>query len=134
MIDVVCAIIEREGLFLIGRRAKGKSLPDLFEFVGGKVEDGECFLAAVKREVREEIGADVEVGKLLWPIIYTYGHEDICLWPYLCKLSKDSAEPEAVHNIHSEIVWVTVEELHHFRFAAANESIVRELERRAGMW
>ena len=68
MIDVVCAIIEREGLFLIGRRAKGKSLQDLFEFVGGKVEDGECFLAAVKREVREEIGADVEVGRRLRPI------------------------------------------------------------------
>jgi 8-oxo-dGTP diphosphatase len=134
MIDVVCAVIERQGLFLIGRRAKGKSLPDLFEFVGGKVEDGECFLAAVKREVREEIGAEVVVGKLLWPINYTYGHEDICLRPYFCKLTDDSAEPQVMPSVHSELVWVTVEELRRFKFAAANIPIVCDLERRAGMW
>ena len=128
MIDVVCAIIEREGLFLIGRRAKGKSLQDLFEFVGGKVEDGECFLAAVKREVREEIGADVEVGRHLRPINYSYGHEDICLRPYFCKLSKDSSEPQAVDSIHSEIVWVTAQEMNSYKFAAANESIVKRLQ------
>ena len=128
MIDVVCAIIEREGLFLIGRRAKGKSLQDLFEFVGGKVEDGECFLAAVKREVREEIGADVEVGRRLRPINYSYGHEDICLRPYFCKLSRDSSEPQAVHSIHSEIVWVTAQEMNSYKFAAANESIVKRLQ------
>jgi 8-oxo-dGTP diphosphatase len=134
MIDVVCAVIEREGLFLIGRRAKGKCLQDLYEFVGSKVEDGECYLAAVKREVREEIGAEVEVGNILDPIIYTYGHEDIRLWPYFCKLTNNSAKPQVMPSIHSELVWVTVEELHRFKFAAANNPIVRDLERRASMW
>src|SRR5829696_2840375 len=60
-IRAVAAVIERAGKYLITQRRSTAVLPGLWEFPGGKVEPGESDEAALRREVRERIGVDVEV-------------------------------------------------------------------------
>jgi 8-oxo-dGTP diphosphatase len=61
-IRVVAAVIEREGSYLITQRRPAAVLPLLWEFPGGRVEEGETDTAALKREVLHRLGVDIEVG------------------------------------------------------------------------
>ena len=75
--DVVCAILSRregnEEQFLIGSRSGSKVFKGLFEFLEGKVEHGESLASALKREIREELGAEVEVkGLFMHPFPFDY--------------------------------------------------------------
>jgi mutator protein MutT len=58
-IPVVCALIERNGTLLIAQRPRGKHLAGLWEFAGGKVNDGEEPAAAILREIQEELGCSM---------------------------------------------------------------------------
>jgi mutator protein MutT len=60
-IKLVAAVIEREGRYLITQRRPTAVLPGLWEFPGGKVEPGETDESALKRELRERVGVEVEV-------------------------------------------------------------------------
>ena len=63
-ITVVAAVIEQEERFLVTRRPTGVHLAGLWEFPGGKIDADESHHAAFKREIREELDAEVEVGEL----------------------------------------------------------------------
>ena len=62
-IEVVAAVIERDGKLLITRRPEGSHLSGLWEFPGGKPQPGETFEQALRREIAEELGAEVSVGE-----------------------------------------------------------------------
>jgi 8-oxo-dGTP diphosphatase len=64
-VHVVGAAIVRDGRCLAAQRGPAMRLPGKWEFPGGKVEDGEDPRAALVREVREELGLEIEVGELL---------------------------------------------------------------------
>ena len=63
MLRVVAAVIERDGLILIGQRPPGKSHALEWEFPGGKIEQGESPRAALARELREELGIEAHIGR-----------------------------------------------------------------------
>ena len=63
-IRIVTARIEREGCFLITQRNPHAVLPLLWEFPGGRVEDGESDAVALSRELNENLGISVQVGDL----------------------------------------------------------------------
>jgi mutator protein MutT len=108
--DVVCAVIKstdiinkgRNDLFLIAKRAKNKIHAGKWEFPGGKVEHKENHSDAIKREVMEELGAEIEITGLQDPIEHSYDHVKIGLLPYECKLTNNSPEPKAKEMEHSE--------------------------------
>ena len=58
-----CVLIDADGRVLIARRPEGRSLAGFWEFPGGKIETGEELVAALEREVREETGLKVSVGR-----------------------------------------------------------------------
>ena len=64
-IRVVAAVLERDGRYLITQRRSSAVLPLLWEFPGGRVEEGETDAHALKREVSHRLGAEIEVGKLI---------------------------------------------------------------------
>jgi len=59
------ALIDRDGRVLLAQRPEGKSMAGLWEFPGGKVERRETRRVALMREIREELGLEIEVGPLL---------------------------------------------------------------------
>ncbi len=73
---------------------------------GGKVEHKENHSDAVKREVMEELGAEIEITGLQDPIKLSYNHVKIRLLPYECKLTNNSPEPKTKELDHSELAWV----------------------------
>ncbi|HSX31505.1 MAG TPA: NUDIX domain-containing protein [Candidatus Saccharimonadales bacterium] len=103
---VVCAIIERDGKIFLAKRADTKAtLPGNYEILGGHLDPGEDLEVALKREVREEIGVEVEVVCITHA--FTYESEgvfkvEIC---YLCRLLPGN-EPMLNPEDHSESKWI----------------------------
>src|SRR3954453_1513497 len=94
MILVVAAIIRRDGRILITRRFDHVHLPGLWEFPGGKVERGESLEAALRREIREELGIDVAVGRKYFTIEHQYPSKVVDLHFFDCTI--EHGEPAAI--------------------------------------
>ena len=80
MVDVAAAVIERpDGSFLLAQRPPGKVYEGYWEFPGGKVESGEPIAHALDRELREELGIDVELAYPWITRVYAYPHATVRL-------------------------------------------------------
>ncbi len=124
MIDVVCGVIEDlEGRYLACLRPQGKHLGGLWEFPGGKVDPGETPIAALIREMREELSVDVEIVTSLTPVIYAYPDRTIRLLPFRCKIS----EGELHANEHEALLWCAPENFYKLPWADADLPILREI-------
>jgi 8-oxo-dGTP diphosphatase len=102
-IRVVAALVERDGRYLITRRRETAVLPLLWDFPGGRVEEGESDEAALAREVGERLGANVEVGQLISFVNHPYEKYAVDLYLYECALLSDELHCRAV----KEYAWVT---------------------------
>jgi 8-oxo-dGTP diphosphatase len=122
-IRVVAAVIEHDGRYLITQRRASAVLPLLWEFPGGRVEDGETDLHALRREVRHRLGAEIEVGKLISFVSHPYEHYVIDLFLYECTLSGPAIEPRNVHAFQ----WVTSAEFDRYPFTPADEASMNKL-------
>lgn len=124
--DVVCAIIERDGRFLIARRPEGRHLERKWEFPGGKAEAGETELEALERELHEELRIRVEVIERLTPVEYTYPERSLRLIPFRCLII--DGEPEAYD--HEELRWIDIDEAGEYDFPEADAPILAEYRTR----
>ena len=125
-LDVVCAVLERNGTIMIAKRPEGKKLGGLWEFPGGKVEAGESAEQALHRELQEELGCEVRITRGLPPCEHAYDWGVIRLIPFVCELGTASPEPHP--HEHSELAWVTLDELGHFGLAPADLPVVKWLQ------
>ena len=126
MTEVVAALICRENRFLICRRPAYKARGMLWEFVGGKVEPGETGPDALRRECREEMGVDVSVGDIYTEVTHQY--PDITVHLVLFRAEIVAGEPELLE--HSELAWITAEQIPDYSFCPADEAILSEIVRR----
>jgi 8-oxo-dGTP diphosphatase len=124
MIDVTAAIFVENGRVLIARRKPGASQAGMWEFPGGKVQPGETPEACLRREIQEELGLDIAVGKYLGESIHTYADQSIRLLAYSAHI--EAGAP--VLNDHAEVEWVRFDELGRFTFSAADMPFVRMLK------
>lgn len=84
-IKVVAAVIEHEGRFFSARRGYGE-WKGWWEFPGGKIEPGESPEVALKREIHEELAADIRVGKKICTIEYDYPLFHLTMHCYACEM------------------------------------------------
>lgn len=122
-LPVVAAVIERDGLILCARRGPGRALPGLWEFPGGKVEAGEGEAEALAREIREELGAAIEVGAFVAEVDHDYGDFKLRLRAYRARLSGGEPSPTE----HEELRWLPAARLPELRWAAADLPVVAAL-------
>ena len=92
-IRVVAAVVQKNERYLITQRRPNAVLPLLWEFPGGKVEPGESDADALRREMNERLGADVEVGQLISFVSHPYEHYTVDLHLYECRLKSDTLLP-----------------------------------------
>jgi mutator protein MutT len=121
-IDVVAAIIERDGPILITRRLQGTHLEGLWEFPGGKVHAGESHVAALQREIREELDAEITVGELVLSTTHHYEDRSVTLHFYRCSLH---GEPRAV--LGQEMRWTEPRHLRTLSFPPADAQLIDRL-------
>jgi 8-oxo-dGTP diphosphatase len=91
-VRVVAAVVRRGREILVSRRHAGAERGGQWEFPGGKVEPGEAEPAALRREIAEELGCDVEVGALIVRHTHRYPDLEVELAFYACRLPP-GAEP-----------------------------------------
>jgi 8-oxo-dGTP diphosphatase len=116
-VEVVAAVVRRGGRTLITRRKAGAERGGLWEFPGGKVEPGEPEPAALRREIREELGCDVEVGALIVRHRHQYPDLAVALAFYACTLPP-GADPAPLGV--AEIAWAEAGTLATYPFCEAD--------------
>ena len=122
VIVVVAAVIEQDGAFLVTRRHKGVHLAGLWEVPGGKIDRGETHAAALAREIREELDADVDVGDLVFDVTHAYDDRTVALYFYRCTLR---GVPRPL--LGQEMRWVPRDDLATLGFPPADEELIRLL-------
>ncbi|GAC1557802.1 MAG: 8-oxo-dGTP diphosphatase MutT [Myxococcales bacterium] len=110
-------MLEQDGHYLITQRRPGGTLPLLWEFPGGRVEEGETDEAALARELREEMGIGVQVRGRVMQVNHSYSDYDIDFRVYRCKL----VEGEIAHHRVHDHRWVLPTDLDKYQFPAADE-------------
>ena len=122
-IRVVAAILERDGHYLITQRRSTAVLPLMWEFPGGRVEEGEMDAHALKREVRHRLGAEIDVGKLISFVSHPYEHYVVDLFLYECTLISAALEAKNVNAFK----WVTSAAFDQYPFTPADEASMNKL-------
>ena len=87
LIVVTAAVIERDGRFLVTRRPRGVHLEGLWEFPGGKCEEGETHVASLEREIAEELNTSVLVDREVFTVTHTYPDRVVELHFFECRLT-----------------------------------------------
>jgi 8-oxo-dGTP diphosphatase len=116
-------IIGDDGRVLITQRRADQSLPLQWEFPGGKVEPGEAPVAALVRELREEIGVEVAVGRIWDVLFHAYPAFDLVMLVYACRIV--AGEPRAVEV--ADLRWVLTGELPSWDILPADRPLVQRL-------
>ena len=122
VILVVAAIVEQDDAFLLTRRQKGVHLEGLWEFPGGKVDNGETHAQALRREMREELGVDVDVQELRFHTTHDYDERSVSLYFYQCRLR---GTPQPL--LGQQMRWVPRRELSTLGFPPADTELIRML-------
>ncbi|GAB5493037.1 MAG: A/G-specific adenine glycosylase [Phototrophicaceae bacterium] len=133
--DVSAGIIRnQEGLFLIAQRPMDGLLGGLWEFAGGKQEQGETMQECLKRELKEELAIEVEVGALFIKVKHAFTHFKITLHAYDCEYIGSSDGSDAPQAIEArDWAWVTQDELENYSFGKADRQVIQALKDRKNM-
>lgn len=123
MVQVVAALIWRDEKFMICQRPLSKTRALQWEFVGGKVEEGETLEQALNRECIEEIGVGVEVGSIFAEVDHVYPDITIHLTLFNARLS--GGEPKMLE--HNDIRFITPSEIPQYEFCPADKDILEKI-------
>ena len=122
-IKVVAAIIIKDGQVFATQRGYGQ-WQGWWEFPGGKIEEGECARAALVREIREELDAEISVGDLLETVEWDYPDFHLTMHCFVCELVSDSMHL----NEHEAAAWLSGNTLHSVKWLPADEGILEKIE------
>lgn len=124
LLKVVGAVIENENNeILCALRSPNMSLPNMWEFPGGKVEKGENLKQAIEREIREELDCNIKAFDVFNENTHEYDNFVVNLITVKCKLA--SGKPTA--NEHSKLIWLKRENLLSLKWAPADVPAAMQL-------
>ena len=123
-VEVVAALIWDKDKFLICQRPAHKARGLLWEFVGGKVEEGETKEHALVRECREELAITVEPHEIFMEVTHEYPDLTVHLTLFNCAMLQ--GEPQLLE--HNDMRWITPAEILNYNFCPADEEILEKLK------
>jgi 8-oxo-dGTP diphosphatase len=125
-VEVVAAVMERDGKILIGQRKRGGRHPLKWEFPGGKVEPGEDPRAALARELREELDVDAVIGEEMdsYEVLYGDGFRVLL---HFYRVAEFQGEPRNLD--FEQILWERPERLPHYDFLEGDVNFVSKVAR-----
>lgn len=119
LLVVLAAVIERDDLILVAQRPAGTHLAGQWEFPGGKMEPGETHIQCLEREIREELGAVVDVGPELLATRFEYPDRIVALH-FRCCVLQGTPTPM----LGQQLRWAPRSELHTLPFPPADRELV----------
>ena len=123
MTQVAAAIIQKDGKLLICQRGEGGNCAFLWEFPGGKLEEGESPQECAVRECMEELNLSVRITGVFGYSRYRYPDREIAF----TFLNAEYISGELMQNVHNAIRWVTPSELKEYPFCPADREIIERL-------
>ena len=128
-IEVVAAIIQKGDKIFATQRGYGE-FKDWWEFPGGKVEPGETPEQALVREIREELSADIYVGKFLYTVEWDYPKFHLTMHCFMCSLVHD-----ALHlNEHEAAKWLDMADIHSVNWLPADVILLPLIEKEINLF
>lgn len=124
IVEVVAALIWSKDKFLICQRSANKSRALLWEFVSGKVKEGETKEQALIRECREELAITVVPKNLFMEVKHEYSDIIVYLSVFNCSIS--NGEPQRL--VHNAIKFITMKEIDNYDFCSADKQILEKLK------
>ena len=124
MIDVVAAVIKKDNKYLIAQRNRNKHFAFYWEFPGGKVDNGETFENALKREIKEELSIDVKILKKVSSQKHKDDKINVNVHYFLCE------HLDGKINLfeHEDLKWVNKTELFSYKMAPGDSKIIKFLK------
>ena len=122
-IEVVAAIIIKDGKGFATQRGYGP-WKGWWEFPGGKMEPGEAPQEALTREIKEELDAEIQVGRLMETVEWDYPEFHLTMHCFICTLQSESIQL----NEHEAAAWLTRDTLRSVRWLPADEGLISRLE------
>jgi 8-oxo-dGTP diphosphatase len=119
-IEVVAAVVLRNGAVLLCQRQDGPHLPLLWEFPGGKIDPGETPQQALARELREELAVGSTIGEQIAEVEHHYPEKSVRIQFFKAAIS---GEPRAV--IHRALRWIERGALADYEVPPANRTVVK---------
>ena len=124
MIRVVCGIIYDGNKIFIARRKPNKSMGGLWEFPGGKIEEGEKYVDSLKRELKEELQMEVDVVEYFGSTQHHYENFSIDLIAYTCNLRNWNS----YLTDHDQYDWVSPSEILNWKLAPADIPLAQRVK------
>lgn len=121
-IEVVAAIIHKDNCYLATQRGYG-DFEGMWEFPGGKIEEGESREEALKREIKEELDAEVKIEKLLCTVDYDYPNFHLTMHCYHCSIGDGKIRLLE----HQSAKWLTKDELNEVEWLPADIAVLERL-------
>jgi A/G-specific adenine glycosylase len=123
---VTSAVIHLKDLLLIAQRKSDGLLGNLWEFPGGKQQDGEDLTSCLKREILKELGVVIDVGELIGTYKHAYTHFRITSHAFCCKMAYEQ-KPTALQV--NDFKWVRKDQLNQFPMGKVDRIIARQIQR-----
>ncbi len=119
---VAAAIYNDEDELFISQRTDG-DFKGLWEFPGGKIEEGETHQQALIREIKEELELNIEVGEFVNTVNYDYPTFHLIMHTYKCKI----VSGHLVQNVHSDTKWIKRSEIKNIKWVPADIEVAIKL-------
>jgi 8-oxo-dGTP diphosphatase len=120
---VAAAIIRKNGKVLIAQRLEKSHMGLKWEFPGGKIEKGEDAAACLRREIREELDLEIEVGAEIMVVEHQYPDRKVILQCHLCRFVQGEAKTLGCHSFK----WVSTGDMQEYDFSEADLPVVEYL-------
>jgi len=121
---VVAALIVKDGKFLVCQRTRHQTMPLKWEFPGGKIEEGEQPVDALRRELEEELGIDAKIGDEVTRMRHEYPNRSVVELRFFV-VREYAGELE--NRIFQDMRWAQPTELPSFDFLEADLALVSQL-------
>lgn len=120
----IACIDYRDGKIFVARRQNIGDMGGRWEFPGGKIEDGEDFAQAIVREMNEEFGVEVGVGRKITESTFFHKQKECFLYVFEVKFPHDGKENPFVLTEHTEYKWVNPEEIEKMNFVDSDLKVL----------
>ncbi len=120
---IAIGVVHKNGRLLIALRPAEGLLGNLWEFPGGKLKGTETLAECCRREVLEETGIEIEVGRCFSIVQHSFTHFRITLHAFHCRYTNGRAAPRS----SQKILWVRLKDLEKYAFPKANKKIIEDL-------
>ena len=123
IIKVTGALIQKNDKYLIGRRGPNEKSPGLWEFPGGKIEKGETPIQCIKRELKEELNINAEIGDLVTK--YSYDYSNVSYLLYFFKVKSYEGDFKII--VHDKLEWVSLNDFHKYDFLQGDTPLINQM-------